>query len=376
LAAVVSVSGVYSAFQLEANEAWVDNFQKTDKISIADREINRAMDGTNSLDIVIETLNPEDLFKPENLQKIEQLQVYVESLPNVGGTTSIVDYVKQMNRALTGGDQSEYKLPTDASLISQYFLLYSASGDPTDFEEEVDYDYRLALVRAQLNTGRFKDTQKVVEPLQTYITKTFNSKDIKASLSGRVNVDYEWLRNLIGGHFRGIILAFILVWLVSCFSFKSFYGGSLAVVPVILATLSVYAFMGITGIKLAVGTTMASAIAMGIGIDFAIHTIDRYKLLIKEKSLEPEQALPMLYPSTGRALLFNFFAVFVGFGLLGFSYVPPLANLGMIIAFAVLISFVSSMTVLPALIKHLKPTFLGFKSTEQQTSPRELTNLN
>ena len=120
--------------------------------------------------------------------------------------------------------------------------------------------------------------------------------------------------------------------------------------------------MGILGITLAVGTTMTAAIALGIGIDFAIHTLDRIRLLIREEGIHPDRALQMIYPSTGRALLFNFLAVFIGFGLLGFSTVPPLSKLGILIAFAVLVSFVSSMTVLPAAIKILKPRFLGFQT--------------
>ncbi len=367
-AALVCIGGIYSAMNLEVNEAWVDNFQKSDAIYQANEAINATMDGTNNLDIVIETPNDEDLFKPENLRKIEALQRFVETLPNVGGTTSIVDYIKQMNRAVSEDDKAAYTLPNDANLISQYFLLYSASGDPTDFEEEIDYDYRLALVRARVSTGLFQQNKQVIQSLQAYLEHHFNSPEISASLSGRVNVDYEWLENLLGEHYKGVVLALLLVLLVATVAFRSFYGGLLALIPVLLATLSVYAFMGLSGITLAVGTTMTSAIALGIGVDFAIHTLDRFKLLIKEKGVDPDEALQMIFPSTGRALLFNFFAVFIGFGLLGFSYVPPLANLGILIAFAVLVSFVSSMTVLPALVKHLRPAFLGFTPNTPTTA--------
>ncbi len=130
--------------------------------------------------------------------------------------------------------------------------------------------------------------------------------------------------------------------------------------------------MGVVGITLAVGTTMTAAIALGIGIDFAIHTLDRIKLLIAEQGFDPETALHELYPSTGRALLFSFAAVCIGFGILGLSYVPPLSKLGMLIAFSVLISFISSMTVLPALIKHLEPAFLGYRREYSQTSAPDL----
>ena len=54
----------------------------------------KRFDGVHYLDIVVETPETEDLFKPENLQRIEKLQDYVITLPHVNGSTSIVDYLK------------------------------------------------------------------------------------------------------------------------------------------------------------------------------------------------------------------------------------------------------------------------------------------
>jgi len=360
LALLVSIAGVMGALKLEVNESWVENFRTTEAIYLADAAINEALDGSNTLDIVIETANKEDIFKPENLQRIEALQSFLTTLPHVNGSTSIVDYIKQMNRSLNENDPDAYVIPDNADLISQYFLLYSSSGDPTDFEEEIDYDYQVALVRARLDSARYQQNKVVVEATQKYLDYAFNSKDIKATLSGRVTVDYHWLETLLGTQFKSVIFALVLVWGLVSLSLRSLYGGTLAVIPVVLSCLSVYAFMGVMGITLAVGTSMTAAIALGIGVDFSIHTLDRIKLLITEAGVEPEIALRQLYPSTGRALLFSFIAVFVGFGILGLSYVPPLSKLGMLIAFSVLISFISSMTVLPALIKHLQPEFLGY----------------
>ena len=359
-ALLVSISGVMGALKLEVNESWVENFRSSELIYLADVAINEALDGSNTLDIVIETPNKEDIFKPENLRRIEALQNFLTTLPHVNGSTSIVDYIKQMNRSLNENDPSAYVIPDDADLISQYFLLYSASGDPTDFEEEIDYDYQVALVRARMDSARYQQNKVVVEEAQKYLDYVFNTGEMKATLSGRVNVDYHWLETLLGTQFKSVLFALVLVWLLVCISLRSVFGGTLAVIPVVLACLSVYAFMGIMGITLAVGTSMTAAIALGIGVDFSIHTLDRIKHLISEEDLEPDTALRQLYPSTGRALLFSFVAVFIGFGILGLSYVPPLSKLGMLIAFSVLISFVSSMTVLPALIKHLKPAFLGY----------------
>ncbi len=359
-ALIISIAGVMGALKLEVNESWVENFRSSELIYLADTAINETLDGSNTLDIVIETAHKEAIFKPENLQRIDALQTFLATLPHVNGSTSIVDYIKQMNRALNENKASAYVIPDNEDLISQYFLLYSASGDPTDFEEEIDYDYQTALVRARLDSARYQQSKVVVEKTQKYLDYVFNSDEIKATLSGRVNVDYHWLDTLLGTQFKSVLFALVLVWLLVCVSLRSVYGGTLAVIPVVLACLSVYAFMGVMGITLAVGTSMTAAIALGIGVDFSIHTLDRVKILITEENLEPETALHQLFPSTGRALLFSFVAVFVGFGILGLSYVPPLSKLGMLIAFSVLISFISSMTVLPALIKQLKPAFLGY----------------
>jgi predicted RND superfamily exporter protein len=124
LAVIVGILGVVGALKLEVNESWVENFRTSEAIFLADTAINETLDGTNTLDIVIETNNNEDLFKPENLRRIEALQDYVTTLPHVNGSTSIVDYIKQMHRSLNENNPAAYVIPNDAELISQYFLLY------------------------------------------------------------------------------------------------------------------------------------------------------------------------------------------------------------------------------------------------------------
>ena len=207
LAFLVCVLGVMGALKLEVNESWVENFRTTEPIFLADKAINATLDGTNNLDIVIETPNNEDLFKPENLHRIEALQTFLTTLPHINGSTSIVDYIKQMNRSLNENKPSAYVIPDDADLISQYFLLYSVSGDPTDFEEEIDYDYRKALVRARMDSARYQRNEVVVQATQKYLDETFNNCDIKGTLSGRVNVDYHWLDTLLGTQYKSVTIA-------------------------------------------------------------------------------------------------------------------------------------------------------------------------
>ncbi len=359
--AVIIIGGMVGASKLELNEARITIFQKDEAIVQADSAINRHLDGAHYLDIVIETPQVEDLFKPEHLQRIEALQNYVITLPHVNGSTSIVDYLKQMNRALNNDDKAAYQLPDSAEIVAQQFLLYSASGDPSDFEKEVDYDYRLANVRVRLDTGLFSVEKAVIEAVELYLVKNFNGNDINANLSGRVNIDYHWIKSLGDSHFYSVAISLLLVMGMAALSMRSAVAGIITVVPVAVSVLLIYAVMGFNNIWLAIGTSMFAAIAIGLGVDFSVHTIERLQVLIKKEGRTIDEAITALYPSTGRALLFNFAALTLGFGVLITSEVVPLTRFGALVAVAVASSFIASMTVLPALIKVIKPRFIGFE---------------
>ena len=359
--AVVVVIGLIGAVQLQVNDAPISSFRPDDPIAQADKIINENMNGTTLLDIVVETKDIEGLYKPENLKKMEKLQNWIVSLPFVNGSTSIVDIVKKMNQSLNENQKSHYSIPDNEALVAQEFFLYAASGNPADFEKYVDYDFQTANIRVSMNSSLFQDKKVVINEAERYIRDEFNDENISASLSGSVSLDYEWLKNLGSNHFFGAGVAMLLILLVSSLSFRSWVAGLYAVFPVIVAILLIYAVMGFTDIWLGLGTTMFAAIAIGLGVDFTIHTIDRLIFFIKEEQLEKELAFREFYKSTGRALLFNLMALVFGFSVMLTSSVTPLIQFSALLMVAVTASFLSSMTVLPAMIYLTNPKFISVK---------------
>ncbi len=360
VAASFTVLAVGAALFLKVDEAWISNFKEKEPIYIADTAINAKMDGTYYLDIVVEAPEIDGLLEPSALENIALLQEFLESSANIQGSTSIVDYIKQMNKSINGGDESAYVIPNNSDLIAQYFLLYSASGSPTEFNDKVDYDYRVAVVRANLNTGYYSDNKEVVEKIKRYITTEFESNsELKATMSGQVTVNNEWISELAASHFQGLALALFAIWVIASVSFRSTVAGLYTVLPVGLSVLLVYAVMAMSGIWLGVGTSMFAAIAVGVGVDFGIHIVDRLKILLQDQQLSFEQAFLKLFSHTGRALFFNFVALFLGFGALMVSEVPPLNRFGILVAVAVLTSFVAAMLIIPAMAKVFRPKFLS-----------------
>jgi len=356
---VIAIGGILATSQLRVNEDRIETFHHSEPLYQSDQAINEHFNGTTNLDIIIETSENEGLFDPENLRKIEALQDFALTMPNVRGATSIVDYLKQMNRSLNGGKKETYSLPANKELIAQYFLIYSASSDPTDFEEEIDYDYRIANVRLNLNKGGYVDIEDVVTQLNKYVKNEFNNAKIKATLTGRATVSYHWIKDLGESHFVGLAISMFLVWAVSALLFGSLLAGLYAIIPVAGSILIVYAAMVILRIDLGIGTSMFASVAIGLGVDFAIHTIDRIRSLFRKTNGDWDLALKELYPSTGRALFFNYIAIACGFGVLISSQVVPLTNFGIIVVVSVTTSFIASMSFLPALIKETKPNFIS-----------------
>lgn len=373
-AAAMIMAGIAGVTQLRVDEASIDNFNANTSVYQADKLINSKMDGANTFDVMVETSEKEGLFLPERLKKIEALQQFIEKQPNIGGTSSVVDLLKQMNKSLNENSAEAYQLPDSPDLVAQYFLLYSASGDPSDFAQYVDYDYQLANISVTMKDGHYTSAKPVIESVKRYLENDFNDQEMEASIAGWMNVFYYWVGSVGYGHFAGVILSLILVWAVTGYSFKSSEAGLYAVTPVFTAVLFFYAVMGFSNITLNTANSMFASIAIGVAVDFAVHLIDRVIFAVKEKGLSLDQALEDLYPSTGRALLFNVSAVTLGFGSNMISSIPPFIQFGVLITVCVATSFLASVTLLPAMIKKFRPQFIMKHIKEDRSAGHPLVS--
>ena len=362
LGAVMVAAGVVGVGQIVVDDSRIENFRSSEPLYLADKAINASVDGTYNLDILVETDGANRLHDPAVLARIEALQAYLVTLPGVNGTTSIVDYLKQLYRSVDENRPESYRIPDDPLLVAQLFFLYNASADPTDFEEEVDTLFQRALIRANVDRGDHLNNRVIVPAVEAYLAETFDTDGVRGTVTGRVNVDYHWIDGIARSSLLSVILSFAAVTATAMLVFRSAVAGAIAVIPVGVSVLVVYAVMGFGGIPLGVGTSMFAAIAIGLGVDFAIHTLDRIRALTRRQGIT-DAAILAMFPTTGRALLFNFIAIALGFGVLATSDVPPLIKFGSLVAIAVATAFLAAMTIVPALVRLLRPAALAAPST-------------
>ena len=103
--------------------------------------LNATFGGTNSIQFLIQTAEPDGIKDPKVLQGMAKLQAFLESQPDVGKTQSLADLIKRMNQAMHADDPQFYAIPESRELSRSTLFLYSLSGEPQDFDNFVDNDY-------------------------------------------------------------------------------------------------------------------------------------------------------------------------------------------------------------------------------------------
>ncbi len=125
--------------------------------------------------------------------------------------------------------------------------------------------------------------------------------------------------------------------------------GVLAIVSVGFTAVWVLGLMALFGIPFNVMTAMVSSLAIGIGVPFGIHVVNRF-LEDRRTRRDVLDAMRHTLRHTGGALVGSAVTTVAGFGVLVFSSIPPMQQFGVVTAVTIALALVVSLTVLPAML--------------------------
>ena len=120
----------------------------------------------------------------------------------------------------------------------------------------------------------------------------------------------------------------------------------IAVGPIVLVLIWVLGTMAILGIPYSLVTSIITALSIGIGVDYTIHVIHRYREEFA-KSRNPEQAAVRTLMMTGSALLGSALTTALGFGVLMFAPMQGTAHFGITASITILYSLIVAIVVIP-----------------------------
>lgn len=148
-----------------------------------------------------------------------------------------------------------------------------------------------------------------------------------------------------------ILFVLVLIQFIRTQSFpQAVLRGGVIWIPLITVVMWVYGIMGLAGYQLNSQTVTIGALALGLGVDYAVHYVIR---LEEEVELHPEKTVAQwtskTTATTGRAMLGAAISTAGGFAILNFSGLLPLRLFGQVFIVAISLAMVSSVTLLPTL---------------------------
>ncbi len=377
--------------RLVVNTSAIRIFPDGSSVRTAEGVLRRKFQGTVPLYIAIEGEEADRLKDPGLLRQIDRMQAQIEQDPVVGGSVSIAEFIKRMNRVMNEDRSDMEVIPTSRDLVAQYLLLYSFSGEPDDFEEVVDYDYQHANVAFYLREDSTHEIVRVVRQIQDYALAEFGRAEQENAVSdeplslrvGRWLLDldpihtgwdtdsgfrigfaggayftYHLSELVISGQVSSLLTSLVAVFLLTALMFRSLAAGLVNVIPIGIVIIFSFGVMGLFNLDLEVGKALTSSMVIGIGIDYTIHFLSKYRLKVRSGLRQPAALTVATMATSGKAIFFNAVVVIGGFAVFLSSNFLPNFYLGAMLVLNMSACLLVSMTVLPALLNTVKPRFV------------------
>ncbi len=153
-------------------------------------------------------------------------------------------------------------------------------------------------------------------------------------------------------------VAVVLCLLIAAAFLRSIRFAVAAILPILMTVAWLYAFMEVIGAALNIVTATIAAVSIGIGIDFAIHYIARFREELGRRG-DARDAVRAAGEGTGTALVASAVSSAVGFGILAFAPMPLFATYGLLTAVMIVMALVATLGVLPSVLVLLSPARSG-----------------
>jgi len=157
-------------------------------------------------------------------------------------------------------------------------------------------------------------------------------------------VVFRALIKIIGRDGRNaVLLTLVIVFLLLLVDYRNAGHALIAMIPLALGIFWMVGLMHLVGMKLSIMNVMGLPMIVGIGVDYGVHIIHRWRH-------EGRGKIRIVYSSTGKAILLTSLTTMLAFGSLVFSIWRGFGQLGGALFLGVGACFLTSVIILPGII--------------------------
>jgi predicted RND superfamily exporter protein len=180
-----------------------------------------------------------------------------------------------------------------------------------------------------------------------------SARGARLTAGGDVVLMLAFDRYIVWGKLFNVALTLVLVFLCCAAVYRSLRHGLLSLIPVGFSTLVTFSLMGLLGIRLTMATAVITSIAIGVGVDFAIHFLDHVRRCQADSRMTADDAIARAMAGVGPAVIYDAGSNILGFLPLVLSSLVPVQHFGWLVSSCMLFSAVATLLILPAVLKVL-----------------------
>jgi predicted RND superfamily exporter protein len=306
----------FGVSKLSVENRFIDYFKKDTEINQGLTLIDKKLGGTIPLEIIFDDLAEDYWFDEDLRDEIHDVHQYLDSLEETGKVLSIDTLMQLLTQV------------NDGEMLNGFFLNIVRSQLPESAKTQVLYPYlsedsgQLRMVVRIRETNKELKRGELIDKIQHHISTNLGFKPDSFHLSGMLVLYNNMLQSLFDSQIKTIAMVFVMIFIMFLFIFKSISLSILALIPNTLPSLFILGIMGLLNIPLDLMTITISAIAIGIGVDNAIHYIHRFKDEFK-KDKDYMATMYRSHASIGLAMFYTSITVTMGFLILALSNFIP-----------------------------------------------------
>jgi predicted RND superfamily exporter protein len=238
------------------------------------REYSEKFSAGQSGVILIDADDSEDVFEIPLLEKLDEMEKIINTGIENATAYSIVDVIKSLNGGRLPRNKEEV-MDIIADLPERYReMMLTENNDKT-------------LIYLEMPIMDLADTKRAVSSINqigTQYNEDLGNRGEISRLAGLAAITVELNDILMEEQFRFMFISLILVYLCLLLVFRSFKYASLTMLPILLLLIWQPSMFVLLQIPLNITTMTVSSIAIGVGIDFAVHITERVREEIKHVS--------------------------------------------------------------------------------------------
>ncbi|MDD4280728.1 MAG: MMPL family transporter [Candidatus Methanofastidiosa archaeon] len=310
----------------------------------------------SSLADVVYVLVEGDPLSPETITDVLDMEMAIRSLdatndegrPFISSPHAIVSYADLLVQA--NGSTPPASREVAVHLV-QALSLDPATGALLARMLAIDPESGHYLTAGVISATVDITSEADMETIVTHIAQiTENAPDCaRFRPAGTPTIIASIMDGMMSTQIRTTLLSLVLCCLIVMLVSRSGIFGLLAILPVALTIAWEFLLLYLVGWSFDLFTVMISALIVGLGIDFAVHIIERFREEVADGT-PTAAAIETVICKVGKALISATITTAGAFFIIGTSSMPILARFGQLTGVVLVFSFVAAVVVLPPVL--------------------------